>query len=590
MATDILPDDFFKIGSPTTPWMSVQFRTQLMSSGDVETKNVWEELAINPNSFVESIQIEDNGGTKKLTLVLFDKYFSTIERIVMQSIFVTRLSNESVKRATTATTAKNSDLDMDVVCSAESFVNLRIRIGYSDRNGNYEDGTEKFFESTTEQVGAFEGREKVKRPTIRTPWMYFMINGVNNDITESGLRMTVTGLSLTSNVLNNTKIVQKFVKITGTPKNIITELKTYLDSVKNSSVKIRGFDNAATFGTTGGIEPSTSASSEPPIEIDGQKEIELLLGGEPKAGPDGRNIISYKSVGELLNEICQKTPPKYVDENGTQVNPTVSENGDEAAPDSTNVINYSYFVDQEVVGGVVTDYVTFYYPNPENAKKKQTYMRNYFWREYGKTIVKNVNIQTNTDFAMMSSKIIVNMPSGATSGEYELLASAIDKTGSTVGIDPNLGINKTALLAANADYFDFKFVSDVVDVPEPNDIQGVDNKTYVKWLMNQFIKNINRQVFKGTIELPGDPFYSFDKVVRPYEYLIKLIILRPTSSGKAEKSYLTGNYAITSITHNISNDGYSTTLGVMRWPEKEEVNNVDTTQRKIAKRGEALAL
>lgn len=582
MATDILPDDFFKIGTPTSPWMSVQFRTQLMSTGDVETKNVWEELAINPNSFVESINIEDNGGAKKLTLVLFDKYFSTIERIVMQSVFVTRISNAATQKATTATTAKNGDLDMSVVCDATSFVNLRIRIGYTDRNGNAEDGTPSFFESTTEQVGAFEGRERVKKPTIRTPWMYFMINGVNNDVTENGLRMTVTGLSLTSNVLNNTKIIQKFAKITGTPKNIITELKKYLDQV-NGSVKIRDFGNTNTFGQSGGVETVTTSMSEPPIEIDGQKEIEILIGGEPKADKYGNNIISYKSVGELINEICQKTPPIYLDSEGNQVIPTISQTGEEATPESENVINYSYFIDQENVGGVITDYITFYYPNPERAKKKQTYLRNYFWREYGKTIVKNVNIQTATDFATMSTKIIANTSSGVGVDEYTLLASAVDKTEGKIGISPNLGVNKTAMIQANADYFDFKFVSDVVDIPEPNDIQGVDNKTAIKWIMNQFIKNINRQVFKGTIELPGDPFYLFDRVVRPYEYLIKLIIMRPTASGVVEKSYLTGNYAITSITHNVSGDGYSTTLGIMRWPEKEEEKKVDPKQRGLAK-------
>ena len=122
----------------------------------------------------------------------------------------------------------------------------------------------------------------------------------------------------------------------------------------------------------------------------------------------------------------------------------------------------------------------------------------------------------------------------------------------------------------------FSFVTDVIDIRENNN--NTSNKTYTQQLKNAFLKNINRQVFKGTITLPGDSFYLFDTKLKPFEYLIKLNILRPNGKGGTVKSYLSGNYAVTSITHNVDESGYFTTLGVMRWPSKEETTPVKSEE------------
>lgn len=527
-AREIYPEEFFSILTPTSPWFSVQFRNKV-SNGSIETSDIWEELSVKQNTFVKSISIEDAGGAKKLTLVLFDQYFTYIENLVMGSIFLTRASNDLYEKELSSIT--KDDIKLDFALSRENLTNLRVRIGYADLN------------ITNENESNYEDRINVRQTVIRSPWVYFMINGITNEITDDGLQMTITAVSLSSNSLNNLKIVQQFAKLTGKPVDIINNFRGILDSVQNSNLKIIPFGQ-------GSEEPQMKNNTD---------EIEIFLGGEPRVDKNNNAITSYKTMNEIFNDICSKVPPKNIEQEII--------NEEEESTSSENYSNYSYFV---AIDGAGNENVSFYYPDPKNSS--QTLQRVYDWRENPKTIIKSLSIQTATDFAIMSQKIKIK---GLTEQkEINFLPKKTESVSGENAYSPSLGTDKVK------EYYDldnakpFSLVSDIIDIKETN------NKTtkysYLDQLKNEFVKNINRQVFKGTITIPGDAFYFFDKKVRPFEYFIKLNVMRPGTDGISVKSYLTGNYVVTSITHTIDESGYFTILGVMRYPSPEEKTKINS--------------
>lgn len=545
-AKEMYPDQFFSILTPTSPWFSVQFRNKI-TDGDIETSDIWEELSVKQNTFVKSISIEDSGGVKKLTLVLFDQYFSFIENLVMGSIFLTRASNDLYEKELKSIT--KDDINLDFALSRDNLTNLRIRIGYADINVSNENEGSNYFE-TIAGGNIWEERINARQTVIRSPWMYFMINGITNEITDDGLQMTITGVSLSSNVLNNLKIVQQFAKMTGKPIDIINRFREILDGVQGSNLKVLPF----------------GSGSEQPEMKTADEEIEIFLGGEPRRDKNNNIITSYKTINEIFNDICSKIPPKNIEDEISNV-----EQGEEASS-SDNYSNYSFFV---AIDGAGNENVSFYYPDPK--KSSQLIQRVYDWRETPNTIIKSLNIQTATDFAIMSQKLKINNYM-SDKREINFLPKKTDTSNS---YNPNIGTDKVLEFYDLDNTKPFSFVSDIIDIKESNN--STTKNTYLNQLKNEFVKNINRQVFKGTITIPGDPFYFFDKKVRPFEYFIKLNVMRPGPSGISVKSYLTGNYVVTSITHNIDESGYFTTLGVMRYPLPEEKTKIVYEEQELYK-------
>jgi hypothetical protein len=93
-----------------------------------------------------------------------------------------------------------------------------------------------------------------------------------------------------------------------------------------------------------------------------------------------------------------------------------------------------------------------------------------------------------------------------------------------------------------------------------------------KRMMRSFNSNINETIAEGNITLQGDPFYFFDDKVKPFQYIINLVIKRPNYIDKngdyveGGKSYLSGLYRIKKITHAISAGSYTTNLEVIKTP------------------------
>ena len=122
-----------------------------------------------------------------------------------------------------------------------------------------------------------------------------------------------------------------------------------------------------------------------------------------------------------------------------------------------------------------------------------------------------------------------------------------------------------ALIASS----NFTFVSDVAGVAGSG---GTNTAHKANMLVSDMLKNINDGVFEGTITLMGDPFYLFDAKLQPFQYFIKVVILRPgpidesNGSYELEASYLSGSYYVKKIRHTIDIGGYTTELDVSKWP------------------------
>lgn len=549
----VYPESFYNIIHPTQPWVSVQFRTLVSSSSssDITTDNIWQEVALNPNNFFESMELTDGGGAKQLTLVLYDQYFSFIENVVMQSIFVTRLSNSTIPSESETI---SNDKNLNIVVSNTSLINLRVRFGYADSNSG-----DNYFDQTG---SAFADRINSDKPVIRSDWYYFMIRGIQNNFSDDGLHMTVSAISLATNILEKVKLVQRFARIVDTPKNIINNFAKILSKgIGNSKSSI----SIASFGANGSDEPLIITGQDPNIEI--------LLGNDPQIAANGKTISSYKQLSDIFSEIVQKVPNKHIDKNGNIITAEENSDIDGEAQGGTKTVTYSYYIANQPNG---TEQIIFCYPNPSNARKIQANQRVYYWREYGRTIVESLSITTNTDFAIMSEKIIVKK--GNNNVLVDLVPLGKENSGNTTEILANLGVAQSVQRndTNSNNIIDWSFVSDVVEVKKENSpITDTDNS--VRDLQNMFTKNINRQVFRGTITFSGDPFYSFDKTMVPFQYIIKIIVFRPNQQGLPETSYISGDYAISNIKHSINNTGYKTTLDVMRWPDDvQDVQQVST--------------
>lgn len=508
MPTLVYPESFFNINHPSSPWFSIQFRKE--TGTNLTLPSVWTELATFPNNYVESLKVVDNGGAAEVELVLFDRYFTTIENIVMQSLFVAR--NSGSKQFTTAS---SSDFSSQVTENSSSLINMRIRFGYA-----------------TSSIPTNNYLERKPDETITmTPWLYLMINGVNNNASDGGLRMTIQALSLTSTLLNRYSMVDPFGKLKGKPKVLLQNIGEFISSATNRKITIE--------------------KEEEPIE-NGEEEIEIILG---TAKPD-KDERTFKNIKLILDEYCSKVPPKLQDENGNFITKTELEAKTEVKQEKVKRFPYTYEIielaeNNQDPNSIIAK-IKFYYAVP-NDNVFNGKMRAYVWREHAGTIVRNLNITTPTDFATMSSRILIK------NGEENIDLELAAKTPTDAkDVFDNNDVDSVKIAKGKGTW---KFVSDVVS--KTND-QSID------MLVSNFIDRINYQISSGTLEIEGDPYYLFDKNFKVLQSPIKIIINRPGENGIAESSYLSGYYLVKGITHTIDSSGFSTVLDIIKHVERKK--------------------
>ena len=531
----IYPENFFSLPHPDTPWISIQFRTSI--ADPLTDGSQWEEITLNPSNFFDSVTIEDESGFQRVELNLVDQYFTRLETLITKSLISVREAQNFSKAKITKSTGEQW---FEFKIDNSTMINFRLRFGYG--NVNSDDTT--FIDSTDYDEG-FNDRISGKTCII-TPWIYLQILNVVFKLTEFGLSATISAISTTETWLSRAKMLRRFFVFRETPENILKWVKKTVENISK--------DASGTYQITVEVEKNTPIK----VKSTGPEDpgyIEIMLGNE--IDEDSRRAkTNYRTMKSFLDELCAKVPAKIIDDKNQ---PTGGDNIEDTNEKLNMAFKYSYMLQRKDASHYI---LKFYYPDP--TTKNQPKMRTYVWREYGQSIVKSLEIDSRTDFSALNYQLFTVDTS---KNNVALTLHATNTTSATEDVKTARAISPIETTNALKDS-EIAYVSDITNISGPQkDLAGLIIQQVVYWL--------NQGVFSGTMTIPGDPFYLFDNNVRPFEYMIRVIILRPgfidekgdfTGSKELQQSYLSGYYVIKKITHRIDSNGYNTILDIMRWP------------------------
>ena len=542
MPTEIFSDRFFNLSNPSTPFVSIQFRTKV-STGNITDNNIWTDLTQPPSNLFQEAVIEDNIGIKKLNLTLIDKNFTTLESALTQTIFATKLSNKLTKVSESkvnAEAAENKTLNWEFKINNANMANIRVRFGYAEMPSDD-------VIDATDFGSDYEKRTETDYKVIRSPWIYFMITKFEQNLTESGLQVNIQGISVTTVFLDTVKVYKKNLMITADPVGILDYFGRMIDIASDGKITVE-------------IEDRQELLDAITNEDNSRKQIRLNLGSGIREGVASSGLRTLRS---LLKEILYKIPAKIYNENEQEEAQEAS--GDEMMRSSNAEVAFklTYMIRENEDK---TNTVVFYYPDP--FKTRQPNIRTYIWREYGKSVVKSASIKSSMDLAALNMQTIIT-EKGEDGGPPKVELAAARTNSDTAEENTHLGHIEEVTESINNDGVGNAFVTHY------EEIEGRRLSSPAQRIMQRLVADANNQVFTGTLELIGDPFFLFDSAFRGFEYLIRLLILKPDyidemgSFVGGELSYLSGNYFIGKIIHSINNSEYNTSLTVQRLPKKE---------------------
>ena len=295
-------------------------------------------------------------------------------------------------------------------------------------------------------------------------------------------------------------------------------------------------------------------------------EDELQKMTDKIAEQDNKKHPVYKTIASLMDEFCAACPPlrryktQSEEEKTTIVN---SETGEEFIATTDNESSYPLKWMVRTIPGTETKddngntlkserAIILYYRVPIKPGK----IRRYFWgpENSAQTCITNLSIENSNEFAMLSAVSAFN----ASNSEYKIRF-------------PNSGTDEILQISATQLKKDY----------EAKNKDFIDDGEYSSALGNS--------LYEGTIEILGDPFYSFDDLMMPCCYPIYIgvqVPCRADESGPTTSKRIhsmSGYYVIKEITHSISSSGYKTVLSVMSYPGiekdvlKEEQKSTTTT-------------
>lgn len=584
---NVFPSSFLNQKMPLVPYVQVEFKTQLDQENMLyDDPRLWQSITYNPNSHFISMELDDNKGIKRLTLNLFDKTYTELENIIAKTILITNLKLSPDKEI------EASSGGLTFVFAKTAFTNLRIRFGYQTKN--LDDNLYK---------------DRVKNadvPVYKTEWLYFQMLGFKQEATDAGMNFLINAISSGGNSFNNIKILKKFAVIKGTPSKIISTFTSVLNDTfkkasyteENQPIRIMPFKKLDTTKTNTSINIEDESLSQNPWDL---RLIEVPLGEKPKLDKTGNVINEYKTFKEVLDDLCAKVSPLYLDSDGN-----VKQIMEGQEKEDMRVMNFTYSITEVTIdikdknnniSKGKQNRIRFFYSNPDKMLEKDTVkVRNYYWKNYGATVVKSLNISTETDFAQMNMPLLTYSPSGDSviqSVSYAHVEK--DKDGNILETkkefkDEFLRMDVAGEKELYQNHFklaiqkalktdDFTFSARAI---MPSISGFATPQKIAEMYMYQYAVNVNSSIFRGNIELLGDPFFLFDDALAPYSYLIRIVVLRPSeykieynenepAKNQKAMSYLSGFYVISNIKHNISDSGYTTTLEVMKWPTAYEI-------------------
>lgn len=317
-------------------------------------------------------------------------------------------------------------------------------------------------------------------------------------------------------------------------------------------------------------------------------EITLTLGGPEALPKDGsENKKYFKTISQLLNEFCSACPP-YCDYNAEQarLNEYKETNGaNDSTYKTTSDENTAVYTDEygnkqtyNIKGEAPTYSLTWdiigYYLHGNNSVPiiglyyktpfKPSKLRMYKWGTGNpdQHAVKNLNINTSSEFALLSSAANTTISIGS-AGEKIAIKGSSGKILSNI---TELGTD-----AVKTEYKNFSFGE------SPAYFKNVTVGDEQYKITDVMFQSIN----KGSITVLGDPSLRFAGDIQPYSWPIYIDITLQTEGNTwsdngngAIKSVLSGVYVVTKITHSLNNSGYTTTLEVMRYPGINDTINI----------------
>lgn len=323
------------------------------------------------------------------------------------------------------------------------------------------------------------------------------------------------------------------------------------------------------------------------------KKINLSFGGDGAL----RNYSSsnsdkpplYKSLESLLNEFCAACPPRreYIEKKEKDYD----KDGNEIiSEESKPVSKLKWLVAKNNDDSNDKNiYIVFYY---QKVRKIQN-IRRYIWGPANplQTVVKDLQIQNNNEFALLSS-----VTSTEFNGNTFITRTAVNNPNSESQIGD--GTSSNIKTTVKEETMKKNIEDEKIAIP----VTYISENIYNDNDINTALAN---SMYTGTMSILGDPSLEFDMTLQPYMYPIYLEVLVPMNdliavnkdvgdkikeydekfkmyktsrifnngeeySGNQRTHEMSGYYVLTSITHNISSSGYTTTLGVSRYPNIEK--------------------
>lgn len=570
---EIKEDAFFDLKHPDNPCVEIQFKIGAAKNPRT-TNDIWTPIEIMDNHF-DNITITDVSGFQTLELYLKDRDFINIENVILKTLMYARVSSwenfynkdtlEKIqgtsisggKKATDGQAGDKQTADALMRKQFQFFIDnesaecIRVRFGHS-------------LVPSDMPVSNFKGRTKKETGTvIMTDWIYFILLNVNYNVDSNGsMSFLIKGISASQAYLERAKLMVNGTTLEGTAKEIWHMLKTYIEQGTNWHILLQEDSN-------GGGEDQYFKMPQDFFQYQGNKKLTLNSLYEQvqtvitEQGVE--RVISFKSLKQLLDDFVNLLKPIYRTKNGQPVprpEETPNSTTKEAEYEIHHIEKPTWFARK--LTGEMGEYIAIglYYASPMSDNNHQKIKRVYTWKDAPNSLIRNFSVSTDNDFAMLNAPVCLKNKNGKTEiVNFKSVYSGKESFNNKINYIKALKEGLSSNFNNNIDGF---VVAEAFDI---------ENNNTVESFIDSFVNNINNSVFKGEVEIPLDPFYLFDDEMLPYVYTIKIDVNRPTRFDQdnnikiPNKSYLSGNYLISKIVHNISHGSATTKLSVIKFPD-----------------------
>ena len=610
---------FFQIGNPSTPTIKLQFRTNPNNAvtdyqnTDFSNDNWWEELVDMSNSanaqdfqnyLFRAMELVDESGTQMITLTLTDQNVAELERIIIATTLMDQAANANANTDAINEVSSTGGWTRYYNGTTKNY-HIRLRFGYDqDMKSTWSDN---FIDDSSPTDGGWSTRNNYPNKTVvMTPWLYFMIQDITTKYEyDKGLTAEIKAFSVGLNTFDKFRIIQQYAIVQGISVRVLHDLfsndpdngdvlggsicKGFNTDPKKPVIKFsyKDFDGKIVDISKGNEIPAFNKGyvdrQGKKIEIDKWPAMEISLGHQPSTNSYGIYQLEYKTIREILEDFCTKAPRKNMKQGSTEPVPTIIDLDPTAGDTSSGTIDSSNSNSQSVDYYSVplhfqiddrTDpniqQVIFYYPDTQ----VQDLFRFYEFYGTGFSVIKNVSItgmvsmwaQLNMPFVIKNSRGEVSV---SVTGKVEYAKTNNNISGTPISSNANTQndvIKSYVGIKDGAPIFSGNFDGTQVMVAGGSLSTGKNSGDIAQALVN----NINQQLFKGTIEILGDPFYLFDTNINPYFYMIYLKINKPDyikKDGSFQPSLVspaTGYYTVNKITHRVDAGGFTTVLDIMK--------------------------